>query len=213
MLSLGAFLALAPAPARAASADELTVYSTLDASGGYSRSGGTDVNWLSTRYQGFANAFDPSTAGTLSSVEIALWHVSAVDPIDVNIMTTGPDGGPSGLSLDAGMVPSADYFSSPILLVTYKPANSITLTPGTRYWLTLRPHALGDYDVWLDNISGALGPISRTFNGTSWLTGDNPIGPQNAFRVNIQVPEPTGALAAAAAALLLLRLRRADRTN
>jgi hypothetical protein len=140
-------------------------------------------------YQEVANRFVPTSGGILSSIELGLSYDGTPNQVDVSLRLDGLLGSPSpGVLFSQTVTTTFDIFSSNTNLLSVVPSSSIFLTPGTGYWIVVRPHTPDSVDVWKFGAVAGNSAYS-TDAGQTWRTGGGEYNSLNAFRVSV-VPEP-----------------------
>jgi len=197
--------------ASAASVYPTVAFTTLDAGGGYSGTGGTSITGSANGYQGFGNLFVPTVSGTLDSIGIALTSTGAPELVDVELRLDSGNGFPTGATLASGSVMTVGYLgTTSTALSMFTPSVPVNLSVGTSYWLLVTPHSSTSFDVWNDETSGVIGELAGTRDGVNWGIGPNQ--PLNAFQVTVLVPEPS-CLALGLGGLVLFPALRRSRTR
>ena len=187
---LASVLAVPPLDSSATSVYTTVAFTTLDAGGSYSATGGTTISGSAYGYQGFGNLFVPSVSGTLDSIGIALANTGSPDLVDVQLRLDSGNGFPTGATLASGSVMTVGYLgTTSTALSIFTPSTPVMLSAGTAYWLLATPHSSTSFDVWNDATTGVLGELAGTSDGVNWGIGPNQ--PLSAFQVSVVVPEPS----------------------
>lgn len=142
---------------------------------GSARREGTSLPWGHTSsVQRLAQAFTPDGDGW-DCGEIWVWLVKTGAPADsVELSLCADSGGLPGAVLSAFTLPAASLSRDPALgWVRLRPASTLHLNSGSRYWLVLkRTGALDGQNAYLARLDadGTLGtsPGLLAFNGSAW---------------------------------------------
>ena len=147
-----------------------------------------------------------ATAYNLTSAELALFHVSGTNQVNVSLYSNAA--GAPGISLATGspITGITGLGSGAIYTSTFAP---FLLSPGTTFWLVASPGASDTWAAWTFNNIGAVG-LAQQIDGGAWTVTPNA---SPAFRINGTlaaplVPTPTAAAGGIALLGMLIGTRR-----